>query len=110
MMRVVLIECAVVAFTFAWPLSLLVYIQVCNIYNNSTTKARFSKSKYKLLDDSALTEMQSSHFIETLRLEQEDDEHQYAAYNSMLTDGGGNLMGTYRDCVRESNGRYADLN
>lgn len=37
-MRVILVECAIIAGSFAFPLSLLVYTQINNIIRNQTTK------------------------------------------------------------------------
>lgn len=80
---IVLVEVTVLSFAFAWPLSLLVYVQVTNIIKGSTTKLRFAKTKYKQLDPSALAQMHSDHFIEALLLEQNEDQKAFNDYNSV---------------------------
>ena len=97
-MELTWLENALVAMIFLVPLSLLVLVQVQNICKNSTTNMRFSKRK-NVVDDAMLDEETQKHFYNTMKIEQDEEQYDFAAYNSLLTVNGNNMMGTYTDCV-----------
>ena len=69
-MRLVLIECALVAFFFMVPLSLLVYVHVGNVITGTNAKERYGKNKkIKKIDESVADEARSKRFAESLIME-----------------------------------------
>ena len=61
-MRMTWLDNAIIAIIFLMPLSLLVYVQITNIWNNSTTNLRFSKRKHDTLDE--MTEYMADKFLD----------------------------------------------
>lgn len=81
-----MIEVMIIASIFLLPLGFLVYVQTINVFTNSTTNMRFTKFNKLRQQETGI----SKEFIESLIIEQKEENIDYDLYNSYTSSHNGN--------------------